>query len=60
MRLTVRLFGRELLHVELAAGPDPSQPEPELGPPFGFSGGATAQAELAGDWIPTEEGRGRV
>lgn len=57
MRLTVRLLGRELLDVELAAGSDPSQPEPEPGPPFGFSGGTSVHAELAGDWIPSELNR---
>lgn len=56
MRLTVRLFGRELLAVQVDADSDAQEPEPEHGPPFGFSASAGGQAELAGGWVPAEEG----
>lgn len=57
MRLTVRLFGRELLDVDLDTGDTDQEDEPVIGPPMGFSASAGGQAELAGDWVPSEEGR---
>lgn len=63
MRFALSLLGTEVLAVEFASAADlqreaeQSDPEPELGPPFGFSGGSGGLFEQAypdpDDALPT-------
>lgn len=59
MRLAVRLLGVEVLAVELGHGQDDDEPAVELGPPFGFTGGAGGVIEHADLCPDGEVTRGR-
>lgn len=52
MRIAVCILGTEVLAVDLNTD---HEREPQLGPPFGFSGSAGVQAERAEDQIPDED-----
>ena len=51
----MQLLGISLLAIDFEQHDGQDEAEPELGPPFGFSGSATLQAERAEDWALAED-----